>query len=402
MKAARYVLLLALMLLLAAPAPAADDARPATGLPTAQPAEVGMEAAPLAQIAPRMQAFVDQGEIAGAVCLVARQGRVVSLEAVGQADLEAKRPMRPDTLFCIASMTKPITATALMTLVDEGKLSIVEPVSRYLPEFKETAVAGGKAVPITLKHLLTHTSGLSGSQQNQGSLEETAQALARQPLAFEPGTKWQYSPGLSVIGRVVEVVSGQSFEQFLQDRIFGPLAMVDTTFHPTPEQQSRLARLYQRGPQDKSLEPATHWLVEVSPETSPNPSGGLFSTAPDMVRFYQMILNGGQLDGRRIVSAASVRQMTTLQTDDLRTGFTDGNGWGLGWCLVRQPQGVTRMLSPGTFGHGGAFGTQGWVDPERKMIFVFMIQRIGIPNSDASPMRDTLQDLATQAVVDKQ
>ena len=173
--------------------------------------------------------------------------------------------------------------------------------------------------------------------------------------------------------------------------------MADTTFHPSAAQQPRLAVLYQPGAGGNSLARATHWLVDISPDKSPNPSGGLFSTAADMARFYQMILNGGELDGRRIVSAAAVREMTKIQTGDLTTGFTDGNGWGLGWCLVRQPQGVTAMLSPGTFGHGGAFGTQGWVDPQRQMIFVLLIQRTGFGNSDAADIRRIFQELAVKA-----
>ena len=196
---------------------------------------------------------------------------------------------------------------------------------------------------------------------------------------------------------MVEIVAGKPFDEFLTEKIFRPLQMVDTTFHPSPEQQQRLARLYQPGEDGKSLAPGTHWLVDLSPNKSPNPSGGLFSTASDMARFYQMILGGGELDGRRIVSHEAVKQMTTIQTGDLRTGFTDGNAWGLGWCLVRQPQGVSAMLSPGTFGHGGAFGTQGWVDPQRQMIFVLMIQRTGFGNSDASDIRRDFQELAVRS-----
>jgi CubicO group peptidase (beta-lactamase class C family) len=222
--------------------------------------------------------------------------------------------------------------------------------------------------------------------------------LARQPLQFEPGSKWQYSPGLTVCGRVVEVVAGQPYDEFLAERIFRPLGMVDTTFYPNARQQERLARIYQPTADRKSIEPTTHWLTDLGPRRTPNPSGGLFSTAADMARFYQMILDGGQWEGRRIVSEESVREMTRVQTDELTTGFTDGNGWGLGWCIVRKPQGVTAMLSPGTFGHGGAFGTQGWVDPKRRMIFVLMIQRTGFGNGDASDVRRVFQQLAVEAV----
>jgi CubicO group peptidase (beta-lactamase class C family) len=174
--------------------------------------------------------------------------------------------------------------------------------------------------------------------------------------------------------------------------------MVDTSFMPTEEQQRRLARLYQPAKEGKLLEPATHWINDLSSPRTPNPSGGLFSTAADMNRFYQMVLNGGELDGTRILSAQAVRQMTTIQTGDLKTGFTPGNGWGLGWCVVRDPQEVTKRISSGTFGHGGAFGTQGWVDPERQMIFVLMIQRTNFGNSDGSDIRQAFHDLAVEAV----
>jgi CubicO group peptidase (beta-lactamase class C family) len=358
-----------------------------------------MDAAKLAQIDERMKEFVEEKQIAGAVTLVARDGKIVYLGAVGLADIEENRPMREDTLFAIASMTKPITATAVMILRDDGKLSLDDPVAKYLPEFKDATLNGKPPEKeITLRHLLTHTSGLTGSQQNEGSLENTAKVLAKRPLSFAAGAKWEYSPGLSVCGRVVEVVSGQPFDRFLRERVFQPLGMNDTTFNPTAEQQKRLARLYKPSQDKKSLEEASHWLNDLSGDRTPNPSGGLFSTAADMARFYQAILNGGELGGRRIVSPESVKEMTSVQTPDLTTGFTPGNGWGLGWCVVREPQGVSHMLSAGTYGHGGAFGTQGWVDPQRKMIFVLMIQRTEFGNSDASEIRQTLQQAAVEAI----
>jgi CubicO group peptidase (beta-lactamase class C family) len=345
-----------------------------------------------------MERFVADGKISGAVTLVARQGKVVHHEAIGWADIEAKRPMQRDTLFAIASMTKPITATAVMILVDEGKLSLDDPVSKHIPEFKEAALKTGTPKrEITMRDLMTHTSGVVGDQQNVGTLAETAVALARRPMGFEPGAQWQYSPGLSVCGRVVEVTSGMPFEEFLAARIFVPLGMIDTSFNPAPEQQKRLARLYQPGKEGQSLAPATHWINDLSSHRSPNPSGGLFSTAADLARFYQMVLNGGELEGQRILSAKAVKEMTTIQTGELKTGFTPGNGWGLGWCVVREPQGVTKNLSPGTFGHGGAFGTQGWVDPKRQMTFVLLIQRTNFGNSDASEIRQTLHDVAVDA-----
>jgi len=368
------------------------------GLTVGKPADVGMDEAPLAEIGKRMSQFVEQKQAAGVVTLVARRGRIVHHEAVGLADIENKLPMQKDTIFGIASMTKPITAAAVMVLEDEGKLSIDDPVSKYIPAFKDAALKDGRPKrEVTIRDVLTHTSGLGGSQQNEGTLEETVEKLARRKLDFEPGAKWQYSPGLTVAGRVVEVVSGKPFDVFLRERFFEPLKMVDTSFHPTPQQQKRLARLYQPSKDKQSLEPTTHWIIDLSEGRTPNPSGGLFSTASDMARWYQMILNGGQLDGRRILSEKSVREMTRVQTGELTVGFTDGNGWGLGFCVVRKPQGATKMLSPGTYGHGGALGTQGWVDPKREMILVLMIQRTNFGNSDASDLRVALQELAVQA-----
>lgn len=372
---------------------------PTEALVTVEENAAAKENQQLDAIAKRMQEFVEKGEASGVVTLVLKDGKLAHHAAVGQADIAMSKPMQLDTMFAIASMTKPITATAVMILQDEGKLSMDDPVSKYIPEFKDCALkSGGKSRSITIKELLTHTSGLVGSQQNEGTLAETAILLARRPLGFEPGTKWEYSPGLTVAGRLVEVVSGKPYEKFLAERIFRPLGMEDTTFNPTREQQERLAKLYQPGKDGKPFEEATHWLVDLSESRSPNPSGGLFSTAKDMSRFYQMVLNDGELDGKRILSPEAVKRMTTIQTGELQTGFTPGNGWGLGWCVVREPQGVTKHLSPGTFGHGGAFGTQGWVDPEKNMVYVLLIQRTNFGNSDASDLRGAFHEAAVQSL----
>ena len=403
MRHARYPIIAAVLLTAVSALHAtcwAADAPP-NALRPCQPAAAGMDAAGLARIQQRMGEFVEAKQIAGAVTLVARRGCVVHLEAAGYADAENKRPMQKDSIFAIASMTKPITATAVMILQDEGKLSVDDAVSKYIPAFKQVSLESGPpSREITLRDLLTHTAGLGGSQRTEGSLEETVEVIVKRPLGFEPGSRWQYSPGLNVCGRVIEVVSGKPYDEFLEERIFGPLAMVDTSFCLTGERRKRLARLYKPGEEEKSIEGASHWLIDDSGQRAPNPSGGLFSTASDMARFYQMILNGGELEGRRIVSKTAVEEMTRVQTTELTTGFTPGNGWGLGWCIVREPQGVTKMLSPGTYGHGGAFGTQGWVDPKREMIFVLMIQRTGFGNSDASDLRAALQELAVAAVRD--
>jgi CubicO group peptidase (beta-lactamase class C family) len=376
----------------------AEDLRPAS-LAIASPAAASMDEAALGQIAGKMKVFVDAQQTSGTVTLVARKGKIVHLEAVGLADVDAKRPMAKDSLFAIASMTKPMTALALMIMVDEKKVALDDPVSKYIPEFKEAVLASGKPQrEITVRDVLTHTSGLAGDQQNVGTLKETGVALAKRKLEFEPGAKWQYSPGLSVAGRVVEVASGKDFGEFMAERIFRPLGMVDTSFLPTPEQQKRLVKLYQPSKEKKSLEATTHWINTISTDRTPNPSGGLFSTATDVARFYQMVLNGGEFDGKRIVSADSAKELTRVQTGELTTGFTPGNGWGLGFCLVREPQGVSKMLSAGSFGHGGAFGTQSWADPRKQMIFVLLIQRTNFGNSDASDIRGAFQELAVMAV----
>ena len=367
-----------------------------------KPAESGVDEAALKQIDTRMQEFVAAKQISGAVTLVARRGRVVHLGAVGKADVASGRDVAVDTVFAIASMTKPITAASVMILQDEGQLKLDDPISKYIPAFKDTKVTGGK-IPsreITIRDCLMHTNGLVSDQRNVGTLANTVELLAKSELAFEPGSKWQYGPGLSVAGRVVEIVSGKPFDQFLAERIFAPLEMNQTSFHPTAEQLQRLALLYQPTADKKDIERGNHWLYEVNAETSPNPSGGLYSTASDLVRFYQMILHGGDLNGKRILSHDAVQQMTSLQSGELETGFTPGNGWGLGFCLVRKPQGVTDMLAPGAFGHGGAFGTQGWIDPQQEMIFVLLIARQNFAGGDASDLRADFQRLAVGAIRD--
>jgi CubicO group peptidase (beta-lactamase class C family) len=372
----------------------------------------GLNPEKLGEVRKRMQAFVDDKTIAGAVTLVARHGQIAALDAVGQADIANAKPMKPDTMFWIASMTKPITATAIMILRDEGKLSIDDPVEKHLPEFKNQWLVGNKsqdvltlkrpAHPVTLKDLLTHTSGVADapSTGRDLSLGELVLLYSQQPLKSEPGSKWEYNnAGINTLGRVVEVVSGETFENFLQKRIFKPLGMKDTTFYPSGGQTRRVAKSYEPGTNDLNEIGISFIKGPLDSRTRPAfPSGGLFSTAQDMFRFYQMVLNGGTWDGKRIVSADSVATMTKTQTGDLKTGFTEGMTFGLGWAVVREPKGVTAMLSKGTHGHGGAYGTQGWVDPAKNMIVVLMIQRAKLQNADASPIRQAFQQAAFAAL----
>jgi len=347
-----------------------------------------------------MRPFVEDGTVAGMVTLVARGPEVLHLEVIGERDREADDPLRTDDLFWIASMTKPITATALLILQDEGKLSVDDPVAKFIPEFGAMRLASGESPrqPVLIRHLLTHTAGITqidrGPPPETRTLQTQSLEIAGKPLKWEPGSKWEYGWGLQAVGRIIEVASGEPFDLFMQHRILNPLGMTRTTFHLTPELRERLAVAYQQNESKTGLVPAVHRYVAADPTVrqTPMPSGGLFSCARDVHRFYAAILNGGELDGVRIVSTAAVRQMTTPQTGDLKTGFTPGCCWGLGWCIVREPQGVTAALSPGSFGHGGAYGTQVWVDPVRGSVTVLMVQRTDLGNSDGSAIRRALHD----------
>ncbi len=337
---------------------------------------------------------------------MATPDRIVHLDAIGKADIAEDKPMRPDTIFWIASMTKPITGAAVLMLQDEGKLSVDDQVEKYLPEFKDLKTADGKPARLTIRHLLTHTSGMAEvSPQQASAIKDLAGLIplhVAKPTAFEPGTKWVYcQSGINTAARIVEVVSGLPFDQFLDQRLFIPLGMKDTTFYLSEAQLPRLAIPYRRTDQG-SLEATPNFILYGKPPTSrdrfPAANGGLFSTATDYARFCQMVLSGGTLDGKRYLTPESVKLMTTIQTGELKTGFTDGNGWGLGCCVIREPQGLTAMLSPGTFGHGGAYGTQAWVDPEQKRIYILMVQRANFPNSDASEVRRAFQAAAASAL----
>jgi CubicO group peptidase (beta-lactamase class C family) len=373
-------------------------------------------------IKPAMLKFAESNDIAGAVTVVGRKSGVLHHGADGFSRLDDKTPMKKDALFRIASMTKPVTAIGIMILIDEGKLSPDDDVAKYLPEFSgqllsesrlkdlpgDTGVILKKPKrPVKLRDLLTHTSGVANyppgvsdvySKRNR-TLAETALATALQPLQFEPGTRWSYSnPGIDTLGRVIEVVSGESYERFLQQRVFSPLSMTDTVFHPSEAQSKRLAMTYGRDKAGKLVPTPNTLIVLGEGMKHPIPAGGLVSSGADLGRLCRMMLNGGSLDGKRILSEKAVAEMTKLQTGDIKTGFVDGMGFGYGWAVVREPKGVTEMLRAGAFGHGGAFGTQAWIDPKQDVFVVLLIQRIGLSNADASPMRKALQELAVAAV----
>src|SRR5438552_6320924 len=325
-------------------------------------------------ISARLRQYVAAKEIAGAVTLVATPDRVIHLDATGHAALNLSEPMRTDSIFWIASMSKPVLGTLLLMLQDEGLLSVDDPVEKYLPEFKGLKTADGKPARVTIRHLLTHTSGMGEITAAQAreckTLADVIPLYVARPVAFTPGSKWVYcQSGINTGGRIAEVVTGEPLEKLLQRRLFGPLGMKDTTFYLTEKQLPRLAKSYRRTDKGELVATDIGFLNGKSPtsvDRFPAPNGGLFSTASDYARFCQMVLRGGELDGKRYLKPETVKLMTTIQTDSLKTGFTDGNGWGLGWCVVREPQGITATLSPCTFGHGGAYGNQAWVDPAPK------------------------------------
>jgi CubicO group peptidase (beta-lactamase class C family) len=355
------------------------------------PAAAGMDPVLLARIPAKMKTYVDEGTAAGFVTMVVRHGHVAGLDAVGYQDREARIPMRTDTIFRIASMTKSLTVAGVMILVDEGRLSLLDPVEQFLPEFRgmkvnpcaESHASQGcepidAARPITVLDLMTHTSGLPG-QGAQGSepfksLAERVSEGAHVQLLAQPGTKWIYSQiGYAALGRLIEVCSGKTYEEFLAERLFQPLGMKDTCFFLSAEKQSRLAAMY-------SLDAAGKLVRESWPPDPavkvPAPEGGAKSTAGDMARFYQMLLNKGTLKGKRILSAAAVEAMTANHTGEMKgVEFSPGLGMGLSFGVVKDVTGTFRYQSIGTFMKGGAYRTLGWVDPAKDLIGIIMFQR---------------------------
>lgn len=348
-----------------------------------------------------MQKVIDAHEIAGAVTVVATKDKIVHVEANGLADLATKKPMQVNATFWLASVTKPFTAVAALMLQDEGKLNLSDPVAKYLPQFADLKTPSGQPANLTLRHLLTHTSGLAeiqrGAYATKHTLAETIDGyFPAAPMLYEPGTRWKYtSIGFDVIGRIVEIISGKSYDVFLQERLFDPLGMKDTTFYQTDEQFARLATNYGRNSAGNSLDPrALQFGRPVRGQFPPVPGGGLHSTATDVARFGQMLLNHGAFEGKRYLSEAAYQTLTTIQTGDLVTGFSTGQqnkvlGWGTGAYVLRAPHaGASSALSPGSFGHPGACGTHLIVDPVKGRVYVLMIQRPNLPdNFENEPTR---------------
>ena len=367
----------------------------------ADPAAVGLSAERLERLDAGMQRMVDEGKLAGVVTMLARNGKVAFVDSVGVQDVESETPMSADSIFLIYSMTKPITAAALMILYEEGKWQIDEPVSNFIPEFADLRVHAGEYADgspvheaatrsMTMRELLTHSGGLDYGFDNHpvarayrdegvldadAPLQDMIDKLGALPLRSQPGTEWFYSISVDVQGYLVEKLSGQPFDEFLLERIFEPLGMVDTAFFVPAGDVDRAARIHQDG--DEGLELADN-EVRTLPPAGPSGGGGLYSTAGDYMRFMQMLLNGGELGGARVLSPRSVEIMRTnhLLPGPLSTRPA-GRGFSFGFEVVTDAAAAGEAYADGTYRWGGAAGTWFWIDPETDLAFVGMIQHRG-------------------------
>ena len=402
-------------------------------LPTVEPEAVGLSTERISRIDKVMETHVAQQKIAGGVTLLARHGKIAHLGVYGMMDVEAGTPMTPDTIFRIASMTKPITSVAVMMLYEEGHFRLNEPVSKYIPAFKEmhvmppeSAEDSAQPVPatrqITIWHLLTHTSGLTyhwnerlgpqyaaadithGLLQDASTLDEKMKVLATIPLLYQPGAEFEYGLSIDLLGYLVEVVSGMSLNEFFSERIFRSLDMNDTHFFIPEAKRERLATVYERtkdGPiTRKSPEPTVEGSLTYStdypykgPRTYFSGGGGLVSTAPDYARFAQMMFNGGELNGVRLLSRKTVALMTLNQLANMDVDF----GFGLGFSVVRDESDLNEIGSVGRFGWSGFFFTSFFIDPQEQMIGIFMCQ---LHLSGGLDLGEKIRILSYQAIAD--
>ena len=398
-----------------------------TASPTAKPEEVGLSSERLQRISQMIERRIAAGDLAGAVTIVARKGKVVHHAAQGVMDLQSKQPMTPGSMFRIASMTKPVIGVAVMMLVEEGKLHLNDPVARYIPEFRDMKVAvaqpaGGRGggggenseprfytVPaqraITVKDLLTHVSGLGSGPMSNADLAKVARKegetladyiprLGSTALEFQPGTRWAYSPGagFETLGRIIEVASGTRLDQFFRTRIFDPLGMKDITFWPTDAQMTRVASVYARGPNGLTKTPTPNDTM--SRNVYFRGSGGLYSTAEDYIPLGMMLAASGGLNGKRLLGRKSVEMMSAVHAPDTLPGRPAGEGYGLSVRVVTDHAARGTMLSDGTFGWSGAQGTHFFVDPKEQLVGVLMVQ-----TSNGEIQRE-FEDLVAQSVVD--
>ena len=389
--------------------------------PAATPESVGLSSERLARLHAGMQQYVDAGRVSGVVTYVARNGRVVELQAFGKADVEAGRPMKTDTIFRVASQTKAFTSVSVMMLVEEGKIGLADPVSKFIPAFEKTTVAvppppgavAGSPVsvvpakrPITIRDLLTHTAGISygnGPAQEQWKaagiqgwyfadrsepVSAVVERMALLPMDAQPGEKYVYGYNTDILGVVVERVSGLTLAEFIQKRITGPLGLVDTQFYLPPAQKDRLATVYaaKDGRIERATDPKTgqgHYVE--GPRVGFAGGAGLLSTARDYGRFVQMLLNGGEIDGVRLLGPKTVELMTVNHVGTLfaERGPNDaGRGFGLGFDVIEDLGRTGQYGSVGAFGWGGAYHTTYWADPKEKMVVLLMTQLLPAGTSD--------------------
>jgi CubicO group peptidase (beta-lactamase class C family) len=421
----------------------------AAGLPLGDPADAGFSKERLDRIEKAIHRAVESKRISGASAVVAKDGKIVYRANVGQRDFENSLPITDDTIFRIASMTKPITSVAAMLLIEEGKLSLDDALDKFVPEFGKarviiSPVSNGKSAdeqfepvrrPITVRHLLTHTSGITygffgrepvaehyrqaeivdGLIETPGTMADNVKRLARVPLLFQPGEKWEYGLNSDVLGRVVEIASGQSLDRFFEERIFRPLAMSDTHFALPIRKRSRLAALYTTN-KDLTMRRVGNEPIKLGPlvysATLPlqepyqyfSGGAGLVSTADDYVRFCQMLAGGGDLDGKRVLKSETVRQMTTNQIGDLQPWIgSHGREFGYGFGIVAEPPNgaaaapatAKEPATPGTYSWGGIFGTYFFVDPKAKLIGVLMMQ---VHPNDHITLRQDFQRMVYEAL----
>ena len=394
------------------------------GIPMSPPEEVGLSATRLERISPFMQGYVDSEKLPGTITMVASRGKVAHFRCVGMMNREAEKPMEPDTIFRIYSMTKPITSVAVMMLYEEGLFQLTDPVSKIIPEFKdlkvfvketESGLELAKSKPeMAIWHLLSHTSGLNygwgkdspvgamygekSASPREGTLKDMIRKLGELPLASQPGSEWQYSSSTDVLGYLVEVISGQSFDVFLKEKIFEPLGMKDTGFHVPEEQLHRFAANYAPAEDGKIKlidDPATS--VFSKPRTFFSGGGGLASTTADYIRFSQMLLNKGELDGARLLGRKAIELMTMNHLGKESHPFEDpARGFGLGFSVAMDVAKSRSLGSVGTFGWGGAAATTFWVDPQEEIIGLFMTQLMQSPY----PFLQEFRVLVYQAIVD--
>ena len=390
----------------------------AASVQTAKPEQTGFSSERMARIHDMVQRHIDAHDISGAVTLVARKGKVAHFEAHGLADVEAKKPMSKDSLFWIMSMTKPVVGTAVLMMMEEGRLRLTDPVSKFIPEFKGSKVAviqdrpAGAPAPtrgtppqfytvpaareLTIQDLLTHVNGLNtGGAASSAevakvalkageSLADYIPRLATTPLDFQPGTRWAYSATAAwdTMERIVEVITGQPFDRFVRERIFDPLGMKDTTFRPSPEQLARIATQY-RGANGTFTRVDTKAVWLNSP-TYLSGGGGLMSSAEDYLQFGQMLANRGELNGKRLLGPKTVELMSSVFVPDTLPGRAKGRGFGLSVQVITDQIVANTPISNGSFGWDGAFGTHFWVDPKEKIVGLFMVQAAG-PNRQMNP-----------------